>query len=103
MANRHNRRPLTAKVATKTFRNAAASTHSTNTTTHKKSRINSRPNTGKDSLVPVDHAMAKVNKKETLKYFSNISSVRDLCTKEQLGEFVELMHQKGSTIMQRPG
>ena len=44
------------------------------------------------SLVTIDTAMAKANERDTLQYFSNVSTMRDLCTKEQLGEFVELMN-----------
>lgn len=40
----------------------------------------------------VELAVKRVNEKDTLQYFSNISTVRDKCTKEQLGEFVELMN-----------
>ena len=55
-----------------------------------------------NSLVSVDLAMKRANEKETLQYFSNISDVRDQCTKEQLGEFVELMNHKGAnSIVQK--
>ena len=46
--------------------------------------------------------MKQINEKETLQYFSNISTVRDQCTKEQLGKFVGLMHENGqNSIMRR--
>ena len=55
--------------------------------------------TGRDfqNLETVDAAMIKDNQLQTLQYFSNISTVRDKCTKEQLSEFVDLYHQKGAS------
>jgi len=41
--------------------------------------------------VPVDSIIRKENVQKTLHYFSNLSTVRDTCTKEHLSEFVELM------------
>ena len=50
-------------------------------------------------FMTLDSALTKVNHKDTLQYFSNLSTVRDHCNIEQLDEFVQLMHRKGSSIM----
>ena len=69
-----------------------------------KRKVNTvRPNTSKAkrNLVNIDKAATQFNQEETLKYFSNISTVRELCTKEQLNEFVELMKNQGEPIMKQ--
>jgi len=49
--------------------------------------------------------LIKDNRQQTLQYFSNISTVREKCTKEQLSEIVDLYNQKNalnSSILRFP-
>ena len=46
-------------------------------------------------LAPVDSLIKIQNEKTTLQYFSNMSTVRDACTKQHLDEFIGMMQRSG--------
>ena len=56
-------------------------------------KSNNRYTKGSSDFVPVDSLIRKQNLKETLQYFSNMSTVREACTKQHLDEFIELLQR----------
>ena len=48
-------------------------------------------------MLTVSDVKVMENQKETLHYFSNMSTIRDHCTKEQLSEFVQIFNKTGAS------